>query len=150
MSFIPEEEIRGKKGQLMAPMIDFLFLMLIFFASIAVSRVTTRETDVDLVAIEEGEVEDAEQADRHLVHLSIAADGSYKWITEIHDYPMGDVQAIVSELLQQHQKGLLPKKKSKTHVLLKIDKETPWEPILKVIYAVRDEGFEIFPLYESL
>ena len=53
MSFLSEEELKGKEGINLAPMIDFLFLMLVFFASLAISRVTTRDTDIDLVEIDE-------------------------------------------------------------------------------------------------
>ena len=34
MSFIPDDELKGKRTPSLAPMIDFLFLMLMFFASL--------------------------------------------------------------------------------------------------------------------
>ena len=51
MGFIPDDEIKGKGTINLAPMIDFLFLMLVFFASLAISRVTTKDTEIDLVKL---------------------------------------------------------------------------------------------------
>lgn len=149
MSFIPEDEIKGKGIQSMAPMIDFLFIMLMFFASLAISRITTKETDIDLVAIsnEAKAKNDQENPEHKIINLSISEQGHYKWMTEVHDYEMDSPEAICKELAQQYERGLLPEDKSKVLVLLKIDKKAQWEPILKLMFAVRDAGYEIHPLY---
>ena len=52
MNFIPQEELKSSRGFHFAPMIDFLFLMVVFFACLAVSRITTKDTDIDLVKID--------------------------------------------------------------------------------------------------
>ena len=149
MSFIPEEELRPKLGINFAPMIDFLFLMVVFFACLAVSRITTKDLDIDLVRIHDENVANASNADYDykVVNISINELGEYKWVTEIRDYPMTLAQDIAEELRNQYKKGLLPENKLKTQVLLKIDKSAKWDPILQAIFAVRDAGFEVHPVY---
>lgn len=151
MSYIAEEEIKGKGANYLAPMIDFLFLMLVFFASLAVSRVTTRDTDIDLVKVQpelQASFTQAEEDDTKVINITITNEGSYKWVTEIRDYEMASADDIADELTRQYERGLLPEDKLRTVVLVKIDKQAQWEPILKALFAVRDVGFEIRPVYE--
>jgi len=150
MSFIPEEEIKGKIGANLAPMIDFLFLMLVFFASLAVSRVTTKDTEIELVKIlpEPAATLTTGENETQLIYIAINDKNEYKWVTEIRDYEMDSAEAIADELARQYERGLLSENKSKTVVMLKIDKQAQWEPILKVIFSIREIGFEIRPVYE--
>jgi len=152
MSFAPEEEILGQQGINLAPMIDFLFLMLMFFACLAVSRITTRDTDLELVEIQPDRVSQASggDSDTKLVHLTITADGGYKWVTEIRDHYLDSPDEIYAELIQQYDSGQLPSNKELTQVLLKIDRAAQWDPILRAIFAVRQAGFEVRPVYEPL
>ncbi len=131
-------------------MLDFLFLMLMFFATLAVTRVTTKDTDIDLVAIqpESRSAAASGTTDLKIVHLSITCDGEYRWVTELRDHQLSSADEIQSELRRQHQKGLLPEDKSRTQVLLKIDREAHWEPILQALFAIREAGFEARPVYE--
>jgi biopolymer transport protein ExbD len=149
MSFIPNDEIKGQSSMNMAPMIDFLFLMLMFFACLAISRVTTKDTEIDLVnaAPETKVVLTDASSDIKVVNISITEDGQYKWITEIRDYIMNTPEAIANELNVQYDKGILPSDRLNTQVLLKIDKNATWDPILKAIFAIRDAGFEVHPVY---
>lgn len=134
----------------MAPMIDFLFLMLMFFASLAITRVTTKDTDIQLVEIKpetQTVIADA-NSDTKAIHITINAAGDYKWAMEMRDYDMPAAEDITHELNLEYEKGLLPEDKAQTVVFLKIDKEAKWEPILKAIFAVREAGFEVRPIYE--
>lgn len=149
MSFISNEEIRGRSSMNMAPMIDFLFLMLMFFACLAISRVTTKDTEIDLVNASPNTdvvLMDA-NTEIKVVNISISKEGEYKWVTEIRDYLMNTPEAIAQELNLQYEKGILPADRMNTQVLLKIDKNATWEPILKAIFAIRDAGFEVHPVY---
>jgi biopolymer transport protein ExbD len=151
MAFIPEEEVKKNIGVSLAPMIDFLFLMLVFFASLAVSRVTTKDTQIQLVKIKEevGTSLTKANTDIKLINVSILEDGKYKWVTELRDYLMTSPEEIVEELSTQYEKGMLPEAKQKTHILLKVDKRAPWESIAKLIHVIRESGFsEVRPLYE--
>lgn len=150
MSFIPDDEIKGRVALNLAPMIDFLFLLLMFFATLAVTRVTTKDTDIQLVEVkpETKATTTAADSDFKIINISILADGKYKWVTEVRDYPMAATDEIKQELQKQYEKGLLPEDKLQTQILLKIDKSAQWEPILKAIFAIREAGFEVRPVYE--
>lgn len=150
MSFLPEEEVKKGSSINLAPMIDFLFLMLAFFASLAVTRVATRDTDIELVKVapESASPPLARDEEMQLVHVTVGEDGSYCWVTEIRDYPMESAQSIADELCHQHERGLLPSTKEKTQVLVRIDRAAQWEQVAQLIFAVRDAGFQIRPVYE--
>jgi biopolymer transport protein ExbD len=149
MSFIPEVNFKSKESVNLAPIIDFLFLMLMFFATLAISRVTTKDTDIELVEVasQTSAVMGMIESDHKIISININDKGEYKWVTEIRDYQMANSDDIVKELLLQHQKGLLPEEKSKTKVMLKIDKQATWDPILKAIIGIREAGFEARPVY---
>ncbi|MCB1135480.1 MAG: biopolymer transporter ExbD [Chlamydiia bacterium] len=148
-SFLPDDATRSISGVSMAPMIDFLFLMLVFFATLAVSRVTTRDTNIDLVEIrpEVGASLTANDAEQRTVTLKIAADGAYAWVAELRDYPLDSPVAVTEELQRQYQKGILPEDPKKTFVMLKIDKTASWDAVMRMVFAVRDAGFEAHPVY---
>ena len=150
MSFIPEDELKSRASLNLAPMIDFLFLMLMFFATLAVTRVTTKDTAIELVEIKpEGRVATtALDTDIHVINISILADGKYKWVTELRDYPMDSAAELGQELQKQYEKGLLPEDKNQTQVFLKIDKNATWDPILRAIFAIREVGYDVRPVYE--
>ncbi len=150
MSFIPEEEIKHKAVLNLAPMIDFLFLLMMFFATLAITRMTTKDTDIELVEIkpETNATVTATNSDLKVIHISINEEGKFKWVSELQDYYLQTPEEIGVQLSKQHAAGLLPEDKTKTQVLLKIDKKAQWEPILKVLFAIRDQGFEVRPAYE--
>ena len=150
MSFLPEEEVQQKASLNLAPMIDFLFLMLMLFVTLAVTRVTTKETDIELVEIkpESHSSPVSSPLEDKIIHVVLNAEGKLKWVTELNNYPLETPELIAQELRRQYEDGFLPKDKLKTHVLLKIDKNAKWEPILKTMFAIRDQGFEVRPVYE--
>ena len=150
MSFIPADELKPKITLNPAPMIDFLFLMVAFFACLAFSRLAQKSTDIELVTLHQESSQIATNADleHQIIELHINQEGQYTWVTDIKDYPMENTSLITKELANQYQNGLLPKDKAKTHVLLKIDKATKWQPILEVLYALNEAGYDAHPLYE--
>lgn len=152
MELIPHDELKPATSFNFAPMIDFLFLMLALFATLAISRASLFDSEVSLVELKPepngGALKGKQEAQQ--INVSIAANGSFKWLTEFQEYPMESIQAIQEELARQYQIGALPKDKSKTEVLLHIDKQAPWEPIAKVIFAVRELGFTAHPVYEPI
>ncbi|MCH9609960.1 MAG: hypothetical protein S4CHLAM81_12580 [Chlamydiales bacterium] len=149
MSYVPQDELKGQGGFTMAPMLDFLFLMMAIFASLAVSRIVMRDTDIELVQSSLDSTSTINSAqDYKLISISVAEDGSYKWITEVRDHPMETADEIATELESQYQKGLLPEDRLRTQILLKIDRDAKWEPILNVLLAIRESGFEVRPVYE--
>jgi biopolymer transport protein ExbD len=151
MSFVPENELKERSGLTFAPMIDFLFLMLAFFASLAVTNVSIGQTDINLVQTkaEHSPGPSCRGDGTKVIHISILGNGEYKWVTGLKEYPMKTPTEIACELSKQHQKGLLPEDKMQTKVLLRIDKEAKWEPILNAMVAIRECGFEVHPVFQE-
>jgi biopolymer transport protein ExbD len=153
MSFLPEDAVKSRDGIPLAPMIDFLFLMLMFVACVAVSRLSTRETDIELVSLhpENAVMPHASGPQRQkILQITINAAGEYHWMAEGMAQPMADATRIALELNQHYEAHLLPEDKAQTLVLLKIDKQAMWEPIMRAIFAIRDAGFQVKPVYEPL
>lgn len=150
MSLIPEEELKRSGTLNLAPMVDFLFLVVAVFATLAVTRATLYDGDIQLVKVQaaKGDSSPTKHNEYYVVNLSINEDGQYKWITEFNEYMIGSVEAIQKELLQQQSIGLLPKECSQTKVLVHIDKEAQWKPIADLIFSVKQMGFEIHPVYD--
>lgn len=150
MDLIPHEELKGSHSFNFAPMIDFLFLMLALFATLAISRAVLFDTEVELAELKQEPSQEKVHSKAHIysVHLSIAADGGYKWLTEFQEYPMDTVNAVQEELARQYKLGALPQEKSRIEVLLHIDKKAPWEPIAQLIFGIREIGFNARPVYE--
>jgi biopolymer transport protein ExbD len=152
MELIPHEELKGHHQFNFAPMIDFLFLMLALFATLAVSRSALFDTEVELAELKpEAQAQSVRnKAEKHPIHLAITAEGSYKWMTEFQQYPMPNAAAVQEELARQYKLGVLPQDKNLTEVLLHIDRQAPWKPIADAIFSVRELGFTARPLYEGI
>lgn len=150
MSLIPDEELRKQSTINLAPMVDFLFLLIAVFAVLAITRTALYDTRVNLAKIETiKEGTDAPAInDSYVINLTVMQDGRYKWISEFKEFLIEDVSTIKNEIERQQQSGLLPQEKEKTKVLLHIDKQAQWEPIAQVIFAVRESGYKIHPVYE--
>ncbi len=151
MDLIPHDEIRPAHSLNFAPMIDFLFLLLSLFATLAISRAALYDSEVQLVEVKPDQKDSQSlngKQEIQQVNISIASNGTFKWLTEFQQYPMDSLQAVQNELARQYQIGALPQDKSKTEILLHIDRKTPWEPIAKSIFAIRELGFSAHPVYE--
>lgn len=150
MELIPHDELKPSHNFNFAPMIDFLFLMLSLFATLAISRATLYDAEVELVELKpEKGAASLRAKEIQQINLSINSSGGYKWLTEFQEYPMETVHAIQEELARQYQMGVLPEDKNKTEVLLHIDRKAPWDPIAKAIFAIREIGFSARPVYDG-
>lgn len=148
MSLVPDEELK-KQGTLnLAPMVDFLFVVVAVFAILAVTRSALNDADLELVKTGNKIQSSSPATEDYLVDLTVTKEGKYKWLTEMHDYLISDPQFIRDELIKQKQKGLLPPEAQQTKVLLHIDQGAAWNSIAKLILAVREAGFQVHPVYE--
>lgn len=151
MELIPHDELKPSQNFNFAPMIDFLFLMLALFATLAISRAALYDSEVELVELKpEKGAATLRAKEIQQINLTIAANGAFKWLTEFQEYPMQSIQAIQEELARQYQMGVLAQDKTKTEILLHIDKKAPWEPIAQVIFGIREIGFNARPVYDGL
>ena len=149
MSLIPDQKKSININ--LAPMIDFLFLMLAFFATLAITRAAIFDTKLTLVSLKKEKNTEMVVNKENIsqINLSIDQKGQYKWITEICDYPMENLKKVQSEIFHQYNIGIIPKEKTKTKILLHIDERAPWDAVAKLIFAVREVGFEAFPIYKE-
>lgn len=151
MSLVPEDKLKSRLTFNLAPMIDFVFLMLAFFATLAVTRASLYDTQLELVKLSKPPRSQMmhSKEEKTQINLSVTREGTYKWITEIQDYPMESLEKIQNELFHHYNIGAVPKDKTNTQVLLHIDKKAPWEPIAKLIFAIRETGFDALPIFKS-
>ncbi len=150
MQLIPDDELKKSMSINLAPMVDFLFLVVAVFATLAVTRTALFDTEVDLVKVRQQKQGASDMAynDSYTINLSVTESGRYKWITEFNEYYMENLQAIKDELMKQEQAGILPGEKGKIKILLHIDKKAQWEPIAQAIFEVKKSGYTINPVYE--
>lgn len=148
---IPDDEMKTQRTFNLAPMVDFLFLIIAVFAVLTVTRTVLYDSEVNLVkgsAETIPQISDADPISGSTIMLSINEDGQYKWITEFNEFLIEDVNTIIEEINKQQQLGLLPLEKEKIKVLLHIDKSAKWQSIAQVIFIVKDAGYIISPVYE--
>lgn len=151
MSFVPENEIKTVRGHSLAAFLSLLLILLLLIACLGMERLPLSSSPIRLVQItpERLPASRREPLETKIIPIAVSALGTYQWITEVHDYDMANPEAIVHELRKQYDKGLLPEDKSKTVILLKVDRQAPWEAVLKLMVAVQGEGFDLRPLYEA-
>lgn len=152
MSLIPEEELKRQEKLNLAPMVDFLFLVIAIFATLAVAKAALYDSEVSLVKVRPAQEDSPITAHdpSYMVVLAVTEKGEYKWISEFNEFMMESVEAIQQELEKQQRLGLLPKESERTKVLLHIDKNARWETVAELIFSVRKAGFKIHPVYEPL
>ncbi|MES2272574.1 MAG: biopolymer transporter ExbD, partial [Chlamydiota bacterium] len=116
MELIPHDELKPVHSFNFAPMIDFLFLMLALFATLAVSRAALYDSEVKLVELKPESKPSSipPKRDSNQINLSISETGSFKWLTEFQEYPMESVRAIQEELARQYKTGVIAQDKTKT------------------------------------
>ena len=148
MNLLPNEEIQEKALFNFAPMMDFLFLMMALFAVLAISRSSILDTNINLY---ENGRSSTQVASQETANISIVVNplGEYKWISELNEYSLEDINKVQAEIIRRYELGLLPKNKQDTKILLHIDKNAPWQKIADLLFAIREIGFHPYPVYKS-
>lgn len=146
MDLIPEEELSPRSGFNFAPMVDFLFIVIAIFAVMAITRKALYDTHVNLVQHGSESLGGHCPKDHYkqAINLSIASDGTYKWLEASSAPLIFDSIETVKKEMEKHASD-----KAKTHVLLHIDQDAHWKPIAKLIFAMHEEGFTVYPVYEK-
>ena len=147
MSLIPDDELKKATSLNLAPMVDFLFVIVAVFATMSITRAVLYDTQVNLVKIN-SEKKSNMTEQPFLVNIGITEEGKYKWITEVSEFLMDTPESIQRELQKQQQFGLISKNPEDTKVLLHIDRHAKWEPVAQAIFALREQGFPVHPVYE--
>lgn len=147
MSLIPDEELRKASSLNLAPMVDFLFVIVAVFATLSITRTILYDTQVNLVKVT-SEKKSISSEQPFVVNIGVTQQGTYRWITEMSEFAMENTDSIQRELQKQQQMGLISKNPEETKVLLHIDREAQWEPVSNLIFALREQGFPTHPVYE--
>ena len=147
MSLIPDEELKKASTLNLAPMVDFLFVIVAVFATMSITRAVLYDTEVNLVKVNT-EKKSSGTDQPYVVNIGITEDGKFKWITEVNEFLMDSTESIQKELQKQQQIGLISKNPEDTKVLLHIDKNAKWEPVAETIFALREQGFPVHPVYD--
>ncbi len=147
MSLIPDEELKKAASLNLAPMVDFLFVIVAVFATLAVTRAVLYDTEVNLVKVN-AEKKTPTTDQPYVLNIGITEEGHYKWITEVSEFLMESTASVQKELQKQQQLGLIPKDPEQTKILLHIDRNARWEPVANAIFALREQGFPVHPVYQ--
>lgn len=148
MDLIPDEELKAKGMINLAPMVDFLFLVIALFATLAVTRTALFDSEITLAKVKQTQTDPSDKKNLHIINLSVAKNGEYRWITEFNEYAMDGIPSILQELSKQQDLGILSSDRSKTKILLHIDRKTEWDPIAQLVYSLKKTGYLIHPVYE--
>ena len=148
---IPDDQLKQFEKVQWAPMVDFLFIVVIVFATIAITRNVVQDSALQLVrALPEKESTTApHHKSSHLVNLSINHLGKYKWLSENGEIFLDNAKAVGTTIASLKKQGVLPAQPHQVKILLHIDKSAPWQPIADVIFAVCEAGYDIHPVYQS-
>lgn len=97
MSLIPEDELKKAGSLNLAPMVDFLFVIVAVFATMAITRAVLYDTQVNLVKVNTEKKTNVSELP-FVVNIGITEDGKYKWITEVNEFMMETTESIQKEL----------------------------------------------------
>jgi len=134
MSLIPDEYLHPKGGINFAPMVDFLFLTLTVFATLAFSRSALSEMSLETAPKREEQRETPSSG----ITLSILGEGGYSLKKGKELLPISSIKALKETLTSQGKKGQA--------VFLHIDNSAKWDAILPVIVAVEEAGLTPYPI----
>lgn len=139
MDLIPDEQLTHKASISFAPMVDFLFIVIAIFAVVAITRKALYDSHVTLV--DGSGSKTASSLSKNSINMSISPGGEYKILDPQNSFIFDNIETIKSELKKHGNQ--------ETQILLHIDKKTEWQPIAKLIYAMNEEGFNVYPIYEK-
>jgi biopolymer transport protein ExbD len=149
MGLIPDEELTHRSYINLAPMVDFLFVILAVFAVTAITRSVLSDSELKLVHANDKKTSSPQQIDIEIQTLSFSVTdkGFYKWKSADEEFILDTPQAVQQELHRMELQGLLPQDRASVKILLHIDKDAKWEPIMQIIFAIRQIGYDIHPVY---
>ncbi len=150
MSLIPEDALKKEAFLPFAPMVDFLFLMMALFATLALSRSSLFDTHIELTQLKPDKKPFYSSSKMKQIHLGIDEKGGYRWVTEFQSHPMKDIFSVQQEITKQYNLGLIPENKEELEVFIHIDKKAHWDSIAQLIFGVKELGFKAYPLYAPI
>ncbi len=150
IEMVPDEELKRFEKIQWAPMVDFLFIIVIVFATLAALRTMVMDKELSLAeALPQKEsASSAAPYATTAMHLSINHLGKYKWLSGNSELILSNPHALAQTLAYLKKQGVLPCP-GKMTILLHIDKSAPWQPVADAIFTVREAGYDIRPVYQT-
>jgi len=140
----------AEKGELdMTPMIDVTFLLLIFF--MVITDLTQKDLAVLTLPIAYMAEEDKDNDEDDRIILNVDKHGGLLWKSKLRT--LGEIKSILSDQKKLYVKKMARKgksaledigsgrKASKLYVLLRADKDTPWQHVQWLMTVMAQEGF---------
>lgn len=147
MNLIPDEYFSPRLTFNFAPMVDFLFIIVAIFAVVAITRKALYDANVNLINKERPALSTTTSS--NTINLSISSLGEYKWLDLSENQTCDSIEKVKHMLMNQIALGNLSPDPSQNQILLHIDQKAEWQPIAKLIFAMHEEGFNVYPVYET-
>ena len=150
MGLIPEEELKGRFSLNLAPMVDFLYVVIVIFAILIVTKSPLFEEQIKLVKMT-GQAERLQPnatPTQAVMHIAVHANGTYGWQVGERKESFSQVEELEKRLIELKNRGDLPLPNPETKVLLHIDKQAQWKRIAAAIFGIKKIGYQIHPVFE--
>ncbi len=151
MSLIPDEHLRVRNSINFAPMVDFLFIVIVIFAMLAIMRNAVHDNTIDLVQTKEksSSTSLSKQKEAKTINITITPQGGYKWCFNDNLLLLTHAGDLKQAIAQEVQLGHLSSDETQTQVLLHIDKNAQWKSIANLIFTIHEIGLSVYPVYEN-
>lgn len=151
MSLIPDDQLKVRNAINFAPMVDFLFIVIVVFATLAITRNAVHDKTIDLVQTNEKSASSSlpKQQELKTINLTVTPQGKYKWYFDEKHLILTHPSDLKQMIAQEIQLGHLSADETQTQVLLHIDKNAQWESIANLIFTIREIGISVYPVYEN-
>ncbi|MCK4934244.1 MAG: biopolymer transporter ExbD [Simkaniaceae bacterium] len=142
MSIIPEDKLNAKAVINFAPLVDFLFIVIVVFATLAITKNASHDQTINLLTRKEStsKTQLVESKETKAITLSMTLDGRCTW----QDGKGGNILFSPKDFPK-----LFSKESNIEKVLLHIDKNATWESIANLIFTIRETGLEVYPVYQT-
>ena len=149
MNLMPEEDPTHRASVNLAPMVDFLFLILAVFAVLSITTSKVFLEEIDLAQSED--VDESSLASFEIEPLNLFVNKEGEYILEQNDthVKFHKCQHLAHELHQQQASGLLPQDTSKVNILLHIDRQAEWEFVMQLLLGLQKAGFNVQTVYQQ-
>lgn len=148
MSLIPEEELKKQQGLNLAPMVDFLFLIIAVLACMALTHAFLFDSDLKLAQINESAAHNSPTDPKGILHLSLDSQGSCRWLLESALPQPTELSRLSEDVMTFRTLGLFPSS-GEVKIFLHIDQHVEWGQAVNAILTARQTGLAVHPVFES-
>ena len=149
MNLMPEEDLTQRASVNLAPMVDFLFLILAVFAVLSITTSKVFMEEIDLAQSEDVDESSLASFEMEPLHLFVNKEGEYLLQQEDALLKFHKCQHLAHELHEQQASGQLPEDTSKVNILLHIDRQAEWEFVMQLLLGLQNAGFNVQTVYQQ-